>query len=71
MNENEIGSKLVNILYENSNTNYDICAENLIKVFSFLERNVEKLDSKNFKLILESIKVIKFSTKKKFYFPDF
>ncbi|RNA05047.1 hypothetical protein BpHYR1_028188, partial [Brachionus plicatilis] len=56
MDENELGPKLVNILYENTNMNYDVCAENLIKVFTYLEINNEKLELKNFKKILDSMK---------------
>lgn len=59
MNEkDDLGFQLVNILYENTNMNYDACAENLIKIFAHLETNVGMLQLTNFKQISDSIHVI-------------
>lgn len=54
----DLGSQLVKILYENTNMNYDVCAEKLIKIFTHLETNVEKLELTSFKQISDSINVI-------------
>jgi hypothetical protein len=48
---NSIGVQLVEILYKNTNLNYDVCAVNLVEVFSHLSQKLPELNDLSSKLI--------------------
>ncbi len=48
---NGIGTQLVEILYKNTDLNYDVCAYNLVEVFAHLSKKLPQLDDLSNKLI--------------------
>ena len=52
----ELGPQLVDILYTNTQLNYDVCAQNLIQVFRHLNQKLPQLEHISTHLI-ETIKV--------------
>jgi hypothetical protein len=48
---NGIGIQLVEILYKNTDLNYDVCAVNLVEIFAHLSQKLPELDDLSNKLI--------------------
>ena len=57
---NTLGIELVDILYSNTNLNYDVCANNLVQILEHLSKRLPQINSES-PLIIKSIQVkIKF-----------
>lgn len=48
---NSIGAQLVEILYKNTSLNYDVCAVNLVEIFSHLSQKLPELNDLSNQLI--------------------